>query len=97
MGISIGHGSQRLFQHLRVVVDPLHRHAGVGQAHHDAPPHSACTDYGGALNIEGCLAHVCSLVGDPKTALTLVSRRIFLKFIRVMAGIHRMDADYKAA
>ncbi|CDF97173.1 hypothetical protein BN844_4676 [Pseudomonas sp. SHC52] len=41
------------------------------------------------------LAHVCSLVGDPKTAFTLVSRRQFLKFIRVMSGIQRMDADHR--
>jgi hypothetical protein len=34
----------------------------------------------------------CSLVGDPKTALTIVSHRAFLKFIPVMSNIQRMDA-----
>jgi hypothetical protein len=35
---------------------------------------------------------VFSLVGDPKTALTIVSHRAFLKFIPVMSDIQRMDA-----
>ncbi|WP_165557522.1 hypothetical protein [Pseudomonas sp. BGI-2] len=30
-------------------------------------------------------------VGDPKTAITIVSRRAFLKFIPVMSNIQRMD------
>jgi hypothetical protein len=34
----------------------------------------------------------CSLVGDPKTALTIVSHRAFLKFIPVMSDIQRVDA-----
>jgi hypothetical protein len=34
---------------------------------------------------------LCSLVGDPKTALTIVSHRAFLKFIPVMSDIQRMD------
>jgi hypothetical protein len=33
----------------------------------------------------------CSLVGDPKTGLTIVSQRRFLKFITVMIDIQRMD------
>jgi hypothetical protein len=33
----------------------------------------------------------CSLVGDPKTALTIVSHDAFLKFIPVMSNIQRMD------
>jgi hypothetical protein len=33
----------------------------------------------------------CSLVGDPKTATTIVSHRLFLKFIPVMSNIQRMD------
>jgi hypothetical protein len=33
----------------------------------------------------------CSLVGDPKTGLTIVSERRFLKFITVMIDIQRMD------
>lgn len=73
MGISLGHRGQGLLKHLRVVIDPLHSDAGVGQAHHDATAHGACTDHGGALDIEGCLAHVCSLVGDPRTAITIAS------------------------
>ncbi len=97
MGIGLGHGHQCLLEHLWIVVDPLHRHAGIGQAHHDAPAHGACTDHRGTLNIKRCLAHVCSLVGDPKTAFTLVSHRIFLKFIRVMQGIQRMDAAHRCA
>jgi hypothetical protein len=35
---------------------------------------------------------ICSLVGDPKTAPTIVSHRVFLKFIPVMSNIQRMDA-----
>ncbi|MNP24539.1 hypothetical protein D3C76_1173060 [compost metagenome] len=97
MGIGLGHGDQGLLEHLRIVVDPLHRYASVGQAHHDAPAHGACSDHRGTLNIERCLVHVGSLVGDPKTAFTLVSRRIFLKFIRVMKGIQRMDAAHRCA
>jgi hypothetical protein len=34
---------------------------------------------------------LCSLVGDPKTATTLVSQWIFLKFIPVMSNIQQMD------
>jgi hypothetical protein len=34
----------------------------------------------------------CSLVGDPKTALTIISHRAFLKFIPVMSDIQQMDA-----
>jgi hypothetical protein len=33
----------------------------------------------------------CSLVGAPKTALTIVSHRVFLKFIPVMSNIQQMD------
>jgi hypothetical protein len=33
----------------------------------------------------------CSLVGDPKTAITIVSHYGFLKFIPVMSNIQRMD------
>jgi hypothetical protein len=39
----------------------------------------------------------CSLVGDPKTALTIVSHRAFLKFIPVMSNIQRMDAHQSDA
>jgi hypothetical protein len=37
----------------------------------------------------------CSLVGDPKTGLTIVSERRFLKFITVMIDIQRMDKPLK--
>jgi hypothetical protein len=40
---------------------------------------------------------VFSLVGDPKTALTIVSHRAFLKFIPVMSDIQRMDAQIQWA
>jgi hypothetical protein len=70
----------------------LYRYPGAGQAHDNAAAHGARADDGCALNIERCLAHDYSLVGDPKTALTIVSRRAFLKFIPVMSHIQRMDA-----
>jgi len=38
----------------------------------------------------------CSLVGDPKTAITIVRHRDFLKFIPVMSNIQRMDVASKA-
>jgi len=37
----------------------------------------------------------CSLVGDPKTAITIVSHWDFLKFIPVMSNIQRMDAPFE--
>ncbi|MNV10496.1 hypothetical protein D3C71_1010250 [compost metagenome] len=58
VGIGVRHGGQRLLQHLRIVVDPLHGHPGVGQAHDNATAHGARADDGGALNIRRCLAHV---------------------------------------
>lgn len=96
MGVSVSHADQRLLKHLRIVVDPLHRNAGVGQAHDNATTHGARADHGGALNIERCLAHGCSLVSDPKTVLTIVRRRAFLKFIPVMSDIQRMDVPFIA-
>lgn len=94
VGVSVSHAGQRLLKHLRIVIDPLHRHPGAGQAHDNATAHGARTNHGGALNIERCLAHgCCSLIGDPKTVLTIVSRWVFLKFIPVMGDIQRMDAS----
>ncbi|MNZ72542.1 hypothetical protein D3C78_909230 [compost metagenome] len=57
VGPGVGDGRKGLVEHLRVVVDPLHRHPGVGQAHDDATAHGACADHGGTLNLEGRLAH----------------------------------------
>jgi hypothetical protein len=37
----------------------------------------------------------CSLVGDPKTAITIVRHRFFLKFIPVMSNIQRMDVTLR--
>ncbi|MNF68938.1 hypothetical protein D3C84_508090 [compost metagenome] len=58
VGVGVRYGGQRLLQHLRIVVDPLHGHSGVGQAHDNATAHGARADDGGALNIRRCLAHV---------------------------------------
>ena len=58
MGVGVRYGGQCLFKHLRIVIDPLHRHPGVGQAHDNAAAHGARADDGCALNIERCLAHV---------------------------------------
>ncbi|MNF75933.1 hypothetical protein D3C84_580270 [compost metagenome] len=90
--IGLSHAGQCLLKHLRIVIDPLHRHPGIGQAHDNATAHGARTDDGSALNVERCLAHGCSLVGDPKTVPTIVSHPAFLKFIPVMGDIQRMDA-----
>jgi len=40
---------------------------------------------------------ICSLVGDPKTAPTIVSHYAFLKFIPVMSNIQQMDELFVAA
>lgn len=87
--ISLGHRCQRLFEHLRIVVHPLHRDPGIGQAHHDPAAHGPGTDHRGALNID--LAHSGSPVGGSKTQTTIIRRRAFLKFIPVMGGIQQMD------
>ncbi|MCY1244773.1 hypothetical protein D9M72_578700 [compost metagenome] len=58
MGIGVRHSDQCLFKHLRIVIDPLYRYPGVGQAHDNATAHGARADDGGALNIRRCLAHV---------------------------------------
>jgi hypothetical protein len=57
VSVGFGHRGQRLFKHLRIVIHPLHRHPGVGQAHDNATAHGARPDDGGALNIEWRLAH----------------------------------------
>ncbi len=60
VSIGVAHHTQRLFEHLGVVVQPQHLHTGVGQAHDDATAHGAGTDDGGALDIEAGLAHCSS-------------------------------------
>ena len=57
MCVGVGHHAQRLFQHLGIVIQPQHLHAGVGQAHDDTAAHGARADHGGGLDIEAGLAH----------------------------------------
>jgi hypothetical protein len=57
--IGCGHHAHRLFEHLRVVVQPQHLNAGVGQAHDNAPTHGSRADHRGLLNAD-CLAHAHS-------------------------------------
>ena len=59
VGIGLGHHLHGLLEHLRVVVQPQHLNAGVGQAHDDTAPHGARADHGGLSNLE-CLAHAHS-------------------------------------
>lgn len=59
--VGVGHGAERLVEHLRVAVQPLHVETGVGQAHDDTATHGAGADHRGLA--EGkVLAHGLVLV-----------------------------------
>ena len=46
----VGNQLQRLFEHLRVVVQPQNLNAGIRQAHDNPAPHGTGADYGGLLD-----------------------------------------------
>ncbi|MNF92361.1 hypothetical protein D3C84_750030 [compost metagenome] len=58
VGVGVCHGDQCLLEHLWIVINPLHCHPGVGQAHDNASTHGARANHGCALNIRRSLAHI---------------------------------------